>query len=402
MTSTSVADRVPLGQVAVCQYGLSAPADPTGERLYIGMGQLKNGRVVAEGANRLTVSEDQAAKYALRLGDVLFNRTNSLEWVGKTAIVNDPDVVGSVFASYLVRLIVDENKYDPRFLNLWLNTRESVMNLRRLATPGVAQYNIRPSLLSDRFLVPAWPLSRQRVVADVEALFEKFSHLLDRQATASQAFMRGLAQELLTGKKRFPDFQGNEWRVCALGELVQPMPRRVPKPAGQFLSAGVRSHGKGVFLKREFQSVEIALDELFELKSRDLVVNITFGWEGAVAIVPPEADGALVSHRFPTYVVNESKILVEFLRHVIRSKRFVFDVGVASPGGAGRNRVLNRSEFLNIALAIPSIDEQRQIAEVLNTCDLEIALLTKQRQQIEAYKRALLSRLLSGQIVVPS
>ena len=78
---------IPLGAIAVCQYGLSERSDPDGERLYIGMGQLQSGRVVAAGANRLTVSVDVARKYELRFGDVLFNRTNSLELVGKTGIV---------------------------------------------------------------------------------------------------------------------------------------------------------------------------------------------------------------------------------------------------------------------------------------------------------------------------
>jgi len=175
----------------------------------------------------------------------------------------------------------------------------------------------------------------------------------------------------------------------------------VPKPLGKFLSAGVRSHGKGVFLKNEFHPDQIALDELFELKQGDLVVNITFGWEGAVAIVPPEADGALVSHRFPTYVVNQRKILVEYLRHVIRARRFVFEVAVASPGGAGRNRVLNRSAFLQIPIRLPCIDEQQEIAGILNSCDQEIDQLEQLRGQVGLHKRALLSRLLSGELFVP-
>jgi type I restriction enzyme S subunit len=219
---------------------------------------------------------------------------------------------------------------------------------------------------------------------------------------AKRTFKRGLSQRLLSGQKRFPKFQSCRWKATALGDVVTCNLRKVPKPSGTFLSAGVRSHGKGVFLKEEFHSDQIALDELFEIKQGDLVVNITFGWEGAVAIVPPEADGALVSHRFPTYVVDQRKVLIEYLRHVIRARRFVFEVAVASPGGAGRNRVLNRSAFLQIPILLPGIEEQQEIASILNSCDKEIDLLERLRGQVGMHKRAFLSRLLSGELFIPT
>lgn len=180
------------------------------------------------------------------------------------------------------------------------------------------------------------------------------------------------------------------------------VPRRIPKPTGSFLSAGVRSHGKGVFLKKDFQADGIALDELFVLRELDLVVNITFGWEGAIAIVPPNADGALVSHRFPTYEFDRTKALPEFFRHLIRTRRFVFDVACASPGGAGRNRVLNRKEFLEIPVTLPSTAEQQTIAELLDGLDRELELLERLRQAVALQKNALLARLFSGEISVPA
>jgi len=397
----SVQTFVPLGKVAQCQYGLSEPADQNGNRLYVGMGQIQNGNIVADRANRLTVSEDIANRYSLKLGDVLFNRTNSLDLVGKTGIVRRESVVGGVFASYLVRLNVDPDVYDARFLNVWMNTRDSVRRLRRLATPGVAQYNIRPSLLADKFLVPAWPLQRQKFVADIDDIFERQVHTLAAQVAVKRALKQGLVEQLLPGDLRFPGFESHGWQTVPLGDFLTHTPRIVPKPEGAFLSAGVRSHGKGVFLKKEFLPEDIALNELYVLKSGDLVINITFGWEGAIAIVPPEADGALVSHRFPAYVVDESKALVEYIRHVIKTPRFVFDVAVASPGGAGRNRVLNRREFLELRIKLPSIREQRRIADVLSAVDAEIELLAKMLRLVELQRSVLIGQLLSGRIAVP-
>jgi type I restriction enzyme, S subunit len=343
--------------------------------------------------------EHEFERFRLRHGDILLNEGQSLELVGRSAIyLGDPP--DCAFQNSLVRFRAGPT-CDFRFAQQLFKRlcRQGVF--QRIAKKTTTMAHLGVTRFAD-LVVTVPSLSEQGQIADLMDRFDRLRTTLTRLIDTKRRFKRGVMQQLLSAKMRFPEFRDRKWQVLTLGEFVRYTPRKVNKPTGTFLSAGVRSHGKGVFLKKEFQSDGIALDELFELKHRDLVVNITFGWEGAVAIVPTQADGALVSHRFPTFVADETKVLVEYLRHLIGSKRFVFDVGVASPGGAGRNRVLNRREFLDIALSIPPIDEQRKIAEVLNTCDREIDLLTKQREQIEVYKRGLLAKLLSGHIAIPS
>ncbi len=57
-------------------------------------------------------------------------------------------------------------------------------------------------------------------------------------------------------------------------------------------------HGKGTFTSVVDDPETIALTHLFQARKDDLIVNITFAWEGAIALVGPDGDGALVSHRF--------------------------------------------------------------------------------------------------------
>jgi type I restriction enzyme S subunit len=286
---------------------------------------------------------------------------------------------------------------DPDFL--WCAIQRTAIALTNHAAGTI------PGLTREQVLRIAVPVPRrgsEKRVAGTVALVEQQAGEVSTLLTAKLTIKRGLAQHLLAAQKRFPEFGTSKWTTVALGDVLTYTPRKVPKPPGTFLSAGVRSHGKGVFLKKEFPSNGIALEELFVLRHLDFVVNITFGWEGAVAIVPPEADGALVSHRFPTYELDPSRVLPEYFRHAIRTRRFVYNVGCASPGGAGRNRVLNRPEFLEIPLSLPSIAEQSRIAEILDTCDREINLLEQLGQQIELQKRVLLSRLLSDEFSVSS
>jgi type I restriction enzyme S subunit len=241
------------------------------------------------------------------------------------------------------------------------------------------------------------PEGEQAEIAEILHCWDGAIRLLDGLLLAKGERKRGLMQQLLTGKLRFKEFEGERWRSLALRDILTFEPRVVTKPKGAFLAAGIRSHGKGVFLKPDFEADDIALDELFQLHSGDLVVNITFAWEGAVAIVPPEADGALVSHRFPTFTFRRGVSAPGYFRHVIRQKRFVHELGLVSPGGAGRNRVLSKSDFLRIRVELPSFEEQQRIAAVLNASDREIEALQKQLDALREQKRGLMQRLLTGE-----
>ena len=211
---------------------------------------------------------------------------------------------------------------------------------------------------------------------------------------------KALCQQLLAGKKRFKEFRKQPWNSIELKTILVLQIRAVVKPSKSFLALGIRSHGKGTFQKPNFDPQKIALEELYKVKTNDLIVNITFAWEGAIAIVNEYDDDALVSHRFPTYVFDKQKGIPEYFRHVILQKRFVYELGLVSPGGAGRNRVLSKKDFLKIKVDIPMVEEQKKIASVLNAADKEIELLSNKLEALKNQKKGLIQKLLTGKIRV--
>ncbi len=282
------------------------------------------------------------------------------------------------------------------YLYYFLQSKTSYF--RNSLAPGVGQPNLNTDLIGGvKIILP--PIGDQIKIADIlltwDRAIEKQQSLIDNKTERK----RGLMQQLVSGSKLLKGGDG-KWTEKRLGNLIRFESRKKPKPATPFLAAGVRCHCRGVFLKPEFEPGSIALSELFELQAGDLVVNITFAWEGAVAIVPNEADGALVSHRFPTYVFKKGVASRRFIKHLIQTKRFRFDCGLASPGGAGRNRVLNKKDFLKIKVWCPGYDEQRAIADVLDTCDREINLHRQQLEAIREQKRGLMQKLLTGEVRV--
>lgn len=134
----------PIGQILTdCQYGLSKDMneDGVGYEIYR-MNDLKDGLCSDEDLKRADISEAVMEKYRLKRDDILFNRVNSLEFVGRTGIYKYSKETNRVFASYLVRLNTDETQVLPDYLNIFLNCKYGVKQIKRKARPAVNQANV--------------------------------------------------------------------------------------------------------------------------------------------------------------------------------------------------------------------------------------------------------------------
>jgi type I restriction enzyme S subunit len=138
------------------------------------------------------------------------------------------------------------------------------------------------------------------------------------------------------------------------------------------------------------------METFYVVRKDDLIVNITFAWEQAIAIVKPEDDGALASHRFPTFTFIEKKGCVDFFRFFILQRRMKHMLELISPGGAGRNRVMSKSDFIKLEFLVPEFEEQSAIGQVLHAADREIQLLKTKTEKLKEQKKGLMQQLLTG------
>jgi type I restriction enzyme, S subunit len=206
---------------------------------------------------------------------------------------------------------------------------------------------------------------------------------------------KALCQQLLTGKKRVAGFSG-EWKEEKIGKYITYTPRAVEKPSTNYLALWVRSHAKGMFQKPETNQNENAMDILYEVKKDDLVMSITFAREHAVAIAREIDDWWLVSHRFPTYVFKEGKATPQFFKFFIKESRFKYQLWVISPGGAWRNRVMSKKDFVKLRITIPKLDEQIAISEILEVSEWEIKEFKEKLKKLQELKKWLMQQLLTG------
>jgi len=162
-------------------YGTSAKSAASGLIPVLRMGNIQGGCL---DWNNLVYTSDpiEIEKYALRPGDVLFNRTNSPELVGKTAVFNGEQQ--AIFAGYLVRFRCTDQLL-PDYINYCLNSPKGRNYCWRVKSDGVSQSNINAKkLLGFRFLLPSLA-EQQEIVRCVENLFD-FADQLEARLQATR------------------------------------------------------------------------------------------------------------------------------------------------------------------------------------------------------------------------
>lgn len=165
----------------------------------------------------------------------------------------------------------------------------------------------------------------------------------------------------------------HSWEQRKFGEIASKYEDPVPTPHDGYYRLGIRSHAKGTFHSYVAKGQELETAQMHRVAAGNFIVNITFGWEHAVAITDENDAGKLVSHRFPQFSFAEGMV-PEFFRYVIVDEKFRHYLWLASPGGAGRNRVLKLDDMLNYLMRFPSRDEQIKIAEFFRQLDHLITL----------------------------
>lgn len=148
------------------QYGLSVKSsyDLTGLPI-LGMSNIREGKLIWDSLKYLTHEDAELNKYGLSEGDILFNRTNSAELVGKTAVFDGSR--DAVFASYLIRFRAKPNKADPHFISAYINSIGRKFIERNMAR-AIGQVNISASTMH-KMPIPLPPLEVQKAIVNLWA-----------------------------------------------------------------------------------------------------------------------------------------------------------------------------------------------------------------------------------------
>ncbi|EKN3569200.1 TPA: restriction endonuclease subunit S [Yersinia enterocolitica] len=335
---------------------------------------------------------------------------------GKTFVLGYTNEKNGIYSENLPVIIFDDFTTASKFVDFPFKAKSSAMKILQ-AKKGV---NIRfiyeimqmisyevggherhwiSKFASMSILLPQ-PMEQQKIANCLSSLDELITAETHRQ-NALKNYKKGLIQQLFPheGKDlpclRFSEFSHSKpWKKEVISNLLEKVINPVNVEANKaYREIGIRSHGKGVFHKAPILGAALGNKRVFWVEENVLMVNIVFAWEQAIAITSSAENGMIASHRFPMYRPKQ-KIDLRFLKYLFLTAKGKELLGIASPGGAGRNKTLGQKEFEKLELLIPEdIQEQTAIADVISAFDNLLEIQGQKIDALKAHKRGLMQQL---------
>jgi len=350
----------------------------------------------------------------LRPNDVIFNNTNSEELVGKTALFDRNGQF--VLSNHMTLLrILEPNQVDAYWLSRQLHYFWYLGLYKSLCRRHVNQASISLERLKG-IPIPLPPLPEQRAIAHVLRTVQRAKEATEGVIAALKELKKSLMQHLFTygpvpvGAKNFSPQRESEigplpahWRVVRLGEVVE-------RPQyGYTASANQEKIGTKLLRITDIQddtvywptvpfcSIERKNLEKYLLKRGDILVARIGATTGKTYLV-----NECPLSVFASYLIRlrtTSDLLPEYLYFFTHTSQYWAQINAVKGGRLKQG--INIPVLTALLIPLPPLDEQREIARILQAVDAKIAAEQARRAALEELFKSLLHELMSGRIRVP-
>lgn len=377
------------------QYGLTAPAAQDGTTPIVGMKDLVDGRVVTSGLTCINANGASIEAYRLRPGDILLNRTNSPDRVGKIGIVTEPTT--AIFASYLVRLEADHTQLSPEYLNAWLNTSSVQQLIDRIKTRAVSQANINPSRFLNECYVPVPPRYEQDIIVGIQSTWDQGIAAAEGLVLASSQHVSGLTSQHLDAFIPGTLRENTSLPLIRLGDAFNERDNAGHDDEPLLAITGER----GVVPREEIERRDTSADDKGNYRlilPGDIGYNTMRMWQGVCGL---SALRGIISPAYTVVTPRPEVIDGAFAAALFKAPHMIEWLRRYSQGIVDDTLNLKFEQFRQIRIRLPSLEMQRRVANAIHAiraeADVTARLATKLREQ----KQALMARLLSGALRVP-
>ena len=365
--------------VDLCQntgdYGINAPSVPYREDLptYLRITDIDGWGKFIE-TDKVSVDNPNSSQFILREGDIVFARTGAT--VGKTYLYDSKD--GQlVFAGFLIRFTPNSNKAIPYYIKASTET-PSYWNWVRIISQRSGQPGIN-SVEYGAMKLAVPPLAEQRKIAEILGVWDEAIEKQSRLIEKLEFRKRALMQHLLIGRTRLSGFN-TPWQKVKLGEIAQikkgvQVNKDTLQEYGKYptINGGIEPSGYSDNYNTEANTITIS-----EGGNSCGYVNFitTKFWSGG--------------HCY-TIIPNNNVIKPYLFQQLKHSEPHIMDLRV----GSGLPNIQLKT-LTQLRCSLPSLPEQKAIAEVLTSADDEIATHRKKLDALRLQKRGLMQQLLTG------
>jgi type I restriction enzyme S subunit len=350
----------------------------------------------------------------LRPNDVIFNNTNSEELVGKTALFDRNGQF--VLSNHMTLLrILEPNQVDAYWLSRQLHYFWYLGLYKSLCRRHVNQASISLERLKG-IPIPLPPLPEQRAIAHVLRTVQRAKEATDGVIAALKELKKSLMQHLFTygpapvGAKNFSPQRETElgplpkeWRVVRLGEVAE-------KPQYGFTAAAQRDPvGPKMLRITDIQDgnvnwnavpyCECGIEDIpkYLLEAGDILFART-GSVGKAFLVSSVPEPSIFASYLIRVRVDRAKLDPQFAFLFMQSSAYWSQITSQTHGAVQPN--VNATQLRSLLLPLPPLDEQREIARILQAVDVKIAAEQARRAALEEVFKTLLHQLMTGQIRV--
>lgn len=322
--------------------------------------------------------------------------------IGLVRMVPD-DLVGCNLTRGIARIAPKENKVAPEYLLRQIQSAGFRRDLMRRVNGSALQEIPLGELRNVRVAVA--PLPEQRKIADILSTWDRAIDTSEALLATARTQKRALMQTLLTGKRRFPEFEGQEWREVRLGDVGAVSSAGVDKKTDPNQPEVRLLNFLDVF-RREFifdaeldhvVSAPPAKVEQCNVKRGDVFFTPSSETRDEIAIPAVAAEdmpGVCYSYHVVRYRLKEDWDL-NFRAYVFQTdgfRRQAFRLG----DGSGQRYVISQNNFRQMVVRVPGLAEQKKIGAVLKAASEEVGRLEKDIEKLRTEKKALMQQLLTG------
>lgn len=287
---------------------------------------------------------------------------------------------GIVSPLYTVFSVQDETL--AKFLAYFFQTIVWQNQVKSVANYGARHDRINitdNTFFSLKILLP--PLDEQEKIAEILSTWDEAINLTINLIENKKQFKKALMQNLLTAKIRFPEFK-DEWKFIKLSDLLdyeQPTQYLVSNENyDDSFDIPVLTAGKTFILGYTNETKNIFLDNLPVIIFDDFTTATQFV-------------------NFP-FKVKSSAIKILKQKDKLVNIKLIYEIMQMINFVADDHKRYWISEFQDIDIKLPNLNEQQKIAEVLTSCDDEINLLNLKLENFKKQKQGLMQKLLSGKV----
>jgi len=344
---------------------------------FINGNNLKNSHIVI-GKTTKCVSKEEAKKHKKELTDrtILMSINGT---IGNLAYYQGENVILGKSAAY-INLKESVNK---DFIYYFLSTSKTQQLFESELTGTTIRNLSLRSIKSIKILLP--PLPEQKKIAQILSTWDKGIATVEKLIENSQQKKKALMQQLLTGKKRFPEFDG-EWKEIRLGDVLNGKKRKgkiVPTNENQSGMAYIGStsfDGNFGIYTDSANAVTCSPNDILVLWDGENAGKVTTGLKGAV------------SSTVVRYCINQTKADSLFLTYNLLKDNY--KVRAIREGSGIPHMPGDFEQWYRIAL--PPLEEQQKIASALYSTDQEIETWQQELEHLKQEKKALMQQLLTG------